>query len=409
MAIGEENVAPLLVSSGRSSDREPSSARSAPTAPAAYKEFDRLIRLQAAAGRGRPAVRCGCQGCGRPSLIALATSPWKRNNESDYKTHAPAPASFCITMENRLLIRLKRSLVAGLAAISCWLTGHLCASGEEFQPGQRPPELRDSTSTKPGEQYSYVNSLGLKSISPRFRFDGTISREVLENYLARSITMEGLLNGRGDLKDNLRMLKSIGAKYIGRALCLWGAEADFQNNLKRAAEAVPQVLAADPEMVLEACVFETVSARVNQIEIPDWVFIALGQPVAQRHFRFEEMIYPEGQRRPMGRNAQVPDESKLETRLWFYYQAASYIDLGCEAIHFGQVEIMNRNDRDNSHWADLLTGSENMRRAAPAVTWSCAMVTFQPGGSCTMATHFWISMSSRCGSKSFRISRRKPN
>jgi hypothetical protein len=56
----------------------------------------------------------------------------------------------------------------------------------------------------------------------------------------------------------------------------------------------------------------------------------------------------------MGRNAQVPDESKLETQLWFYYQAASYIDLGCEAIHFGQVEIMNRRDRENAQWERLL-------------------------------------------------------
>ena len=64
-----------------------------------------------------------------------------------------------------------------------------------------------------------------------FQFDGKISREVLENYLSRSITMEGLLNGRGDLADNTRMLKSIGAKYIGRALCLWNAENDFSNNV----------------------------------------------------------------------------------------------------------------------------------------------------------------------------------
>ena len=65
-----------------------------------------------------------------------------------------------------------------------------------------------------------------------FQFDEKISREVLENYLSRSITMEGLLNGRGDLTDNTRMLKSIGAKYIGRALCLWNAENDFSNKLR---------------------------------------------------------------------------------------------------------------------------------------------------------------------------------
>jgi hypothetical protein len=187
-----------------------------------------------------------------------------------------------------------------------------------------------------------------------YQFDGKISRQVLENYLSRSITMEGLLNGRGDLKDNTRMLNSIGAKYVGRALCLWGAENDFTNNIQRAREEVPQVLAADPDMVLEACVFETVGPKVNQIAIPNWVFTAFGLPVEQRNFIFTNIIYPEGQRRPMGRNAQVPDESRLETQMWFYYQAASYIDVGCEGIHFGQVEIMNKNDPDNVHWAHLL-------------------------------------------------------
>ncbi len=51
------------------------------------------------------------------------------------------------------------------------------------------------------------------------------------------------------------------------------------------------------------------------------------------------MIYPTNMRRSMG-GGQVPDESQLETRMWFYYQAVSYIVIGCEAIHFGQVEIM---------------------------------------------------------------------
>ena len=116
-----------------------------------------------------------------------------------------------------------------------------------------------------------------------------------------------------------------------------------------------QVLAADPDMILEACVFETVSPRVDQVAIPSWVFTAFGRAPESRNFRYDDMIYPEGQRRPMGPHAQVPDESRPETQLWFYYQAATYIDIGCEAIHFGQVEIMNRNDPDNDHWARLLT------------------------------------------------------
>ena len=211
-----------------------------------------------------------------------------------------------------------------------WLAGPL-ADAADTPSAQRPTHSRD------------------------YHFDGTISRAVLENYLSRSITMEGLFNGDGDLNDNLRMLTGIGAKYIGRSLCLWGAEAHFLANVQRAKAEVPKLLAADPDMILEACVFETVGSRVDQIAIPDWVFADLGQSIEHRNFRYADMIYPEGQRRPMGPNAQVPDESRLETRLWFYYQAASYIDAGFEAIHFGQVEIMNRNDRDNAHWEDLLT------------------------------------------------------
>ena len=79
-----------------------------------------------------------------------------------------------------------------------------------------------------------------------------MSRAVLENYLSRSITMEGLLNGRGDLDDNLRMLKATGAKFIGRSLCLWTGEANLLRNLKRAKEQLPKVHAADPDMILQA-------------------------------------------------------------------------------------------------------------------------------------------------------------
>ena len=187
-----------------------------------------------------------------------------------------------------------------------------------------------------------------------FQFDGKISRQVLENYLSRSICIEGMLNGRGPLSDDIRMLTNCGAKYVARALCLWGAENDFLANLKRAKNETAQVVAADPEIVLEGCVFETVGPKVSQIAIPDWVLKGLGQPVEQRNFRYEDIIYPMGQRRAMG-NAQVPDESRMETQLWFYYQAASYIDVGCEGLHFGQVEIMNRNDHGNTNWVHLIS------------------------------------------------------
>jgi hypothetical protein len=195
----------------------------------------------------------------------------------------------------------------------------------------------------------------LASAATRYTFDKTISRPVLERYLARAITMEGMLNGRGDLDDNLRMLTSIGAKFIGRSLCLWGGEANLLANLERARRQVPRAHAADPDLVLQACIFEIVTAQVDQVPVPEWAFVALGQPVEHRNFRYAAMLYPDGRFKDHWHAGQsVPDVSQPETKLWFYFLGASFIDVGCEAIHLGQTELMNRNDRNLDHYAQVL-------------------------------------------------------
>jgi hypothetical protein len=185
-----------------------------------------------------------------------------------------------------------------------------------------------------------------------YEFKRTISREVLGNYLSRSISIEGLLNGRGDLNDNIRMLQSVGAKYIGRSICLWGGEAKLLDNFGRIKQQLPMVHAADPEMVLEACIFEIVTTEVEQVPVPDWAFTALGMPVEKRNFHHEAILYPPDQRkRSWGKSGGVPDVSQSETQLWFYFLAISYIQLGVEGLHWGQMEIMNNNDRDLAHYA----------------------------------------------------------
>ena len=68
---------------------------------------------------------------------------------------------------------------------------------------------------------------------PDYRFDGNITREVLENYLDRSVTMAFFLvtgvpeRGRGRYpyrEDDIRLIRNIGAKFIGRAIYRWGGE-----------------------------------------------------------------------------------------------------------------------------------------------------------------------------------------
>jgi hypothetical protein len=205
---------------------------------------------------------------------------------------------------------------------------------------------------------SRVSGAGLASTAPSnpYHFDRTISREALENYLSRAITMEGLLNGRGDLDDNIRMLKNIGAKFIGRSLCLWAGEANLLHNLERAKLQSPKVHEADPDMILQACIFEIVTTQVEQVPVPDWAFLAFGLPVEKRTFHYADMLYPSGRFKDHWRTGNsVPDVSQLETKLWFYFLGASFIDAGCEAIHFGQVELMNKNDPNLDHYAQVLT------------------------------------------------------
>jgi len=88
-----------------------------------------------------------------------------------------------------------------------------------------------------------------------------------------------------------------------------------------------------------------VSRDVDKLPVPSWAFEALGQPVEKRLFRYEDMIYPGGRgSNQWGAGASIPDVSRSETKLWFYFLARSYMDAGCEAIHYGQVELMNGND-----------------------------------------------------------------
>lgn len=191
-----------------------------------------------------------------------------------------------------------------------------------------------------------------------YRFDGKMSEEVLRNYLSRSMTTMYLLTSHGDFDDNLRMLKNCGVKFAGRAVYQWGREEGGESalpaKLEGARKNAARIHAMDPEMILQACVFEIVSRDVEKLAVPAWVFEALGQPVETRNFRYGKMCYPSGRGVDQwGKGASVPDVSQPETKLWFYYLAASYIDAGCEAIHFGQAEIMNGNDPDLAHWAEV--------------------------------------------------------
>ncbi len=199
-----------------------------------------------------------------------------------------------------------------------------------------------------------------------YRFGGEgISRQVLENYLDRSVTMVYLLmpdkpEGRMVYPyhaDDMRMVKNIGAKFVGRAIYRWGGESLLNKPefWKKAKELADELHAFDPDMILQGCLFEVITEEVNQVKVPDWVFIGYGLPVESRNFSYAAMLNEEGRLVDHWHTgSSVPDISRLETQLWFYYLACSYMQIGCEAFHLGQIELIGMNDPGRNAWARII-------------------------------------------------------
>ena len=196
-----------------------------------------------------------------------------------------------------------------------------------------------------------------------FYFDGTISRQTLENYLDRAITMGYfLVPGQPEgyqfpyRDDDVRMIHNLGAKFIGRAIYRWGEESKLGDPafLEYAKKMVDRVHTADPEVVFQGCLFEQVSTDINKLKIPAWVFADFGLPVEDRTFSCAAIIKREGRPDRGGGRGGVPIINNLETRLWFYYLAVSYINVGCEAFHLGQVGLIGADDKDLKVYSEFL-------------------------------------------------------
>ncbi len=188
---------------------------------------------------------------------------------------------------------------------------------------------------------------------PNYFFKGKISRTVLENYLARSATVASLLHLT--LDDDLRMMQNTGVKFAGRVIWTWGGESKIDALIDKGIPFVKRIHAMDPDIILQGAIFEIITTDVNNVPIPASVFEEFNLAPENRNFNYEKMIYPFGHRvNHWDKDASVPDMSRTETKMWFFYVAKRWIDLGLEAIHFGQVEIMDDRDRKRVHWRDVI-------------------------------------------------------
>ena len=121
-----------------------------------------------------------------------------------------------------------------------------------------------------------------------YRFDGDISRSVLENYLARSATVASLLHYT--LDDDLRMMRNTGVKFAGRVIWMWGNESRIDALVRKGEPFVKRIHLMDPDIILQGAIFEIVTRDVDNVAIPASVFKEFGLMPEARNLRHSDML-----------------------------------------------------------------------------------------------------------------------
>jgi hypothetical protein len=203
----------------------------------------------------------------------------------------------------------------------------------------------------------------------------------LRYYLSRALTLQGLVGIPASARQPLlRWAGQLGTRFAGRVGGFWltpGSDAAEQAWQDTTRHTVARLRVYQPDIVVQGAVFEIVYPGVNNLTVPNRIRAEFGedtlQPV-QRHFRLVDMMYPAYfaeddpahyrlENRPPGQAAGVPDMSRPETQMWFYFCACRQLDAGCEALHFGQVRIMDDRDPGHHAWWNMLA---RVRRYAHA-------------------------------------------
>ena len=172
-------------------------------------------------------------------------------------------------------------------------------------------------------------------------FDGSMPREVLEYYLSRASSAQWIYNSN-TLDDDIRAIVNAGVKFLGRAAGIWKGDMPEEEHFELARRCAEKIHAADPEIILQACIFEALYREdVEGVKIPEFVFEAFGLPFEDRYFNYDACIFG----KDAGTWDIMPDISQTETQMWFYYRGVRYIDCGYEAFHMGQIHLYTGHDR----------------------------------------------------------------
>lgn len=188
-----------------------------------------------------------------------------------------------------------------------------------------------------------------------FSFDGSISFEVLNNYLSRAMTYCLFETDTATMDEGLRAMLNTGAKYIMRSVVEWSPDLSGEGRYEHFKEWLSKAHDIDPEIIFEAGIFETTGPNIDGITIPKYVCDAFGVKYTGRCFNYENTLHSDNYgRKRWSEKLHVPDITKLETQMFIYYKATRYIDMGIESLHLGQANLIGQKDIDNACWTKVI-------------------------------------------------------
>ena len=204
----------------------------------------------------------------------------------------------------------------------------------------------------------------------RYEFLRNMSFEVLNNYLSRAVNYKINIYNDEQFKEDIRFLTNIGAKYVQRAIGEWYPSNNIENNIEKLKVRLATAHEIDYDIIFEAAIFECVTPDVNNIAIPSWVFEAFGLPVETRNFDVDKMYSPDNYGKDYWKesdHAHLPSICMTEFQMFVYCRAASFIDIGFEALHLGQTLKTGEFDNNFECWTKVITmirdyAKENSRR-----------------------------------------------
>ena len=225
----------------------------------------------------------------------------------------------------------------------------------------------------------------------------------IERYLARSMAMDGLTASNNQTHswpsecmnsayacsndytacplggfcperycEDISLLVDLNIAYIRRAAHIWTSEhlmvegGSYYVAAQRTVEDINRAYDCGGlrRPIIQAAILENITTDINLVEIPQFVLDAFANDVD-----FDASLFSGGEIFFNSCNIAkedcigYPDINKIETRMWYYYLATTYLDFGYKALHLGQINIIREFDEGNVKTYNLFQKIRNYAKS----------------------------------------------